>query len=75
MSEVAFLQDLALITAVAGFTAVLFARLKWPKVLGYIFAGVLISRHTWGAGLLADESSVQTVAQLGIVFMMFTTGL
>lgn len=75
MSESAFLQDLALITAVAGFAAVLFTRLKWPKVIGYILAGVLISRHTWGVGVLADESSVQTIAQLGVVFLMLTLGL
>lgn len=75
MSEGAFFQDLAMLMAVAGLVAIAFDRLKWPKVLGYIFAGILMSRHTWGFSFLADEDSVQTIGQLGIVFLMFSMGL
>ena len=75
MSEGAFLQDLAMLMAVAGSVSLLFARFKWPKVVGYILAGVLLSRHTWGGSFLLDESSVQTAGQLGIVFLMFSMGL
>ncbi|MBQ1429566.1 MAG: cation:proton antiporter, partial [Kiritimatiellae bacterium] len=75
MSEGAFLQDLAMLMAVAGSVSLLFARFKWPKVVGYIMAGVLLSRHTWGGSFLLDESSVQTAGQLGIVFLMFSMGL
>ena len=75
MTEGAFFQDLALLMAVAGLASVLFSRLRWPKALGYILAGVLISRHTWGVSFLSDESSVQTIGQLGVVFLMFAMGL
>ena len=75
MNEGAFFQDLALLMAVAGLVSAVFSRFQWPKVIGYIAAGVLLSRHTWGTSLLADESSVMTVAQLGIVFLMFSLGL
>ena len=75
MSEGAFFQDIALIMAVAGLVSALFSRLKWPKVLGYIGAGVLLSEHTWGMRLLADAGSISTLAQLGIVFLMFSMGL
>lgn len=75
MSEGAFFQDLALLMVVAGSVSALFSRFRWPKVLGYIGAGILLSRHVWGTSLLADESSVMTVAQLGIVFLMFSMGL
>ena len=75
MSEGAFFQDIALIMAVAGLVSALFSRLKWPKVLGYIGAGVLLSEHTWGMRLLADADSISTLAQLGIVFLMFSMGL
>ena len=75
MNEGAFLQDLAMLMAVAGSVSLLFARLKWPKVIGYILAGVLLSRHTWGGSFLADESSVHTAGQIGIVFLMFSMGL
>ncbi|MBQ6457771.1 MAG: cation:proton antiporter [Kiritimatiellae bacterium] len=75
MTESAFFQDLAILMAVAGLVAVVFDRLKWPKVLGYIFAGILLSRNTWGGSFLVDEMSVQTIGQLGIVFLMFSMGL
>ncbi len=75
MSEGAFFQDLAILMAVAGVVAAVFDRLKWPKVLGYILAGILLSGNTWGGSLLVDESSVQTIGQLGIVFLMFSMGL
>lgn len=75
MTESALIQDLAMMMAIAGLVSVLFAKLKWPKVIGYIFAGILMSRHTWGGSFLADENSVQTIGQLGIVFLMFTLGL
>ena len=61
--------------AVAGFVSVLFARLGWPKVIGYILAGVLLSRHTWGGSFLVDEASIRTIGQLGVIFLMFSLGL
>ena len=75
MSESALIQDLAMMMAVAGLVSVLFAKLNWPKAIGYILAGILMSRHTWGGSFLVDENSVQTIGQLGIVFLMFTLGL
>lgn len=75
MTEGAFFQDLAMLMAVAGIVAIVFDRLKWPKVLGYIFAGILMSKYTWGGSFLADETSVQTIGQLGIVMLMFSLGL
>ena len=59
----------------AGLIAALFARLGWPKVIGYILAGVVMGEHTWGGNFLANPGSVQTVGQLGVVFLMFGLGL
>lgn len=75
MNESAFFQDLAMLMAAAGLVSVIFARLKFPKVVGYIFAGVLLGKYTWGGSFLADEQSVRTIGQLGVVFLMFTMGL
>ena len=75
MSQSVLFQDLAVLMAVAGLVAVVFQRLQWPKVIGYLLAGVLMSRHTWGGSFLADEASIQTIGQLGIVFLMLTLGL
>ena len=75
MAEGVFFQDLAILMAVAGVTAALFSRFGWPKVLGYILAGVLLNGHTWGGSILADVASTRTAGQLGIVFLMFGMGL
>ena len=75
MSEGAFFQDLAMLMAAAGLVSVVFAKLKFPKVIGYILAGVLLGEYTWGGSFLADEQSVRTIGQLGVVFLMFTMGL
>ena len=75
MSQSAFFQDLAVLMAVAGLVAAVFHRLRWPKVIGYLLAGVLMGRYTWGGSFLADEGSIQTIGQLGIVFLMLTLGL
>lgn len=75
MSEGAFFQDLAMLMAVAGLVSAIFSRFKWPKVIGYIGAGILLSGNTWGGSLLADTASVATIGQLGAVFLMFALGL
>jgi len=75
MTEGNFFQDIALVMAVAGLVAALFSRMRWPKVLGYIGAGVLLNEHTWGASLFRDPGSISTIAQLGVVFLMFSMGL
>jgi CPA2 family monovalent cation:H+ antiporter-2 len=75
MTEAFFFQDLAVLMVAAGVMAAIFTRLGWPKVIGYIAVGILMSKHTWGGSLLADESTVSTIGQLGIVFLMLTLGL
>ena len=75
MSESAFFQDLAVMMSVVGIVSALFSRLRWPKVIGYLFAGILMSGHTWGGAFLVDETSIATIGQLGIVLLMFALGL
>ena len=75
MNESAFFQDLAVLMAVAGAVTVVFTRFKWPKVIGYLLAGILMSRNTFGGNFLVNEQSIYTIGQLGIVFLMFSLGL
>ncbi len=73
--NVSFLHDLAIVMIVAGLVTILFHRLKQPVVLGYIIAGVIIGPHTPPFPLIADEGTIQTLSQLGVVFLMFSLGL
>src|SRR6185312_16774670 len=75
MHELTLLQDLAVIMVVAGIVTLLCHRLKQPVVLGYIAAGVLIGPHTPPYALVTDEETIHTLAELGLVFLLFSLGL
>ena len=75
VSGTAFLQDLAVLMTAAGLIAAIFSRFGWPKVLGYILAGIVMGEYTWGGSFLVDTSSVSVAGQLGVVFLMFGLGL
>ncbi|WP_162515524.1 monovalent cation:proton antiporter family protein [Aeromonas sobria] len=59
------------------FTAVLlvatFRRFGLPVILAYLIAGVLLGPH--GLAVITGQSIMQTIAELGIVFLMFSLGL
>jgi CPA2 family monovalent cation:H+ antiporter-2 len=75
MHAISFIQDLAVIMLVAGVVTVVFHRLKQPVVLGYIVAGFIIGPHTPPFGLIHDEGTIKTLAELGVIFLMFCLGL
>jgi len=75
MHSVVFLQDLAVVMIVAGLVTILFHRLKQPVVLGYIIAGIVIGPHTPPFPLIHDEQTIKTLAELGVVLLMFSLGL
>lgn len=72
---IGFIQDLAVVMVLAGVVTVLFNRLKQPVVLGYIAAGVIIGPYTPPFQLIHDEQTIQTLGELGVVFLMFSLGL
>ncbi|SDX20015.1 transporter, CPA2 family [Pseudomonas syringae] len=75
MHAINFIQDLAVIMLVAGVVTILFHRLRQPVVLGYIVAGFIIGPHTPPFSLIHDESTIKTLAELGVIFLMFCLGL
>jgi monovalent cation:H+ antiporter-2, CPA2 family len=56
-------------------TTVLFHLLRQPVVLGYLVAGVLIGPHTPPFSLVVDLHSIHTLAELGILLLLFSLGL
>lgn len=75
MHTVDFLQDLAVVLVVAGVVTVVFHRFKQPVVLGYILAGFIIGPHTPPFPLIRDEATINTLADLGVILLMFSLGL
>src|SRR5271155_4827493 len=75
MHELDLLHDLAVVMLVAGFTTILFHRLKQPVALGYILAGLIIGPYTPPFMLVKDEETVKTLGNMGVVLLMFSLGL
>jgi CPA2 family monovalent cation:H+ antiporter-2 len=74
LHEIAFIRDLACVMLAAGVVVVVFPRLRLPVLLGYIVAGVLIGPHMpWR--FMTDQRTMQSIANLGVVLLMFTLGL
>ncbi len=69
-----FLTNLALVLCVAAATSLLFQRLRQPVVFGYLLAGMIIGPHI-PVPLVADEGLVHTLAELGVILLMFALGL
>jgi hypothetical protein len=70
----ALIQTLALVIGTAAIVTVVFQRLRLPVVLGYLVAGLLVGPHT-SVWFVADAGVVATLAELGVILLMFTIGL
>lgn len=75
MHHILFLQDLALVMISAAIATIIFRQLKQPVVLGYILTGMIIGPHTPPFTFIADEKTIETLAELGVIFLMFSLGL
>jgi len=70
-----FIQDIGIIMLIAGIVTVVFYRFRQPVVLGYIVAGLIIGPHTPPFSLIHDEKTVNILAELGMIFLLFSLGL
>ena len=59
----------------AGVVTVIFKKLNQPLVLGYILAGFLIGPYMPWFFTVADETSIKTWSEIGIIILMFSLGL
>lgn len=71
----ALVKDLALILIVASMVTLIFKRLKQPLVLGYIVAGFIVSPHLPLTMSVVDKADIQTWADIGVMFLLFSLGL
>ncbi|MCF7719557.1 cation:proton antiporter [Aeromonas jandaei] len=65
--------DLLILLFAAVLLVAIFRRFGLPVILAYLIAGVLLGPH--GLAVITGQSIMQTVAELGIVFLMFSLGL
>jgi len=75
MADVTLVRDLAVVLAMSGAVTAIFHRLGQPVVLGYILAGILIGPHTPPFAFIRDAHSIETLAELGVILLLFSIGL
>ena len=69
----AALQDVLILLGAAVLVVVVCRSLRLPPLLGYLVVGVVIGPHA--LGLIRDTNEVHDLAEIGVVFLMFSIGL
>lgn len=65
--------DLVMVLAAASLGGLLAAGLKLPVILGYLLGGIVVGPT--GLGLIKELIQVETLAQFGVAFLLFTLGV
>jgi Kef-type K+ transport system, predicted NAD-binding component len=73
MPEMHFLQELMILFGMGVFMVVVFHRLNLPPVLGFLITGVICG--PFGFGVIDDIHSVETLAEIGLVLLLFEAGI
>jgi CPA2 family monovalent cation:H+ antiporter-2 len=73
MESYQLILDLVIALGAALLGGAVAQRLGQPVLIGYIIAGILIGPNT--PGLVANHANVETLAFLGVAFLMFSIGV
>ena len=71
--QTTFLLDVGIAVAAALLVSLLFYRLGLPMIVGQLVAGMLVG--PFGLGLIRDTTSIDFLATLGIILLLFVVGL
>jgi len=73
LSHTGVFHDVLIFLLAAVIIVPLFHRLRTSPILGYLAAGMLIGPH--GFAIIGDTQSAHTLAEFGVVFLLFMIGL
>ena len=73
MTDYGVLTNLLLIFTVSIAVVFIFHKFKLPSIAGFLVAGALIGPN--GLNLISDIGSVQVLAEVGIILLLFTIGI
>ena len=68
-----FLEEITIIATVSVLVTLLLGRLKLPVVAGLVLSGALVGPN--GFSLDKDLHTIELIAEVGVVFLLFTIGL
>jgi len=75
MHENLILNDLGIIAVTSALVAILFHRLRFPVILGYVTVGLFLGPFLFHHSLIHDRDNVQSLSELGVIFLLFTLGM
>ncbi|PKL58095.1 MAG: potassium transporter KefB, partial [Methanomicrobiales archaeon HGW-Methanomicrobiales-5] len=68
-----YILDIIIVLALAILVITIGTRLKIPGVVGFLLTGVVVGPY--GLGLVKDAQMVEVLAEIGIIFLLFTIGM
>lgn len=75
MTGLLLIRDFAVMLVLAGLMGWAARRIGLSVVVGYLVTGFIVGPHTPPFAFVADLDRVQTLSQLGLVFLMFFVGM
>ena len=75
MDLTSILLALVVLLLATAICVILFERLGFGSILGFIVAGIIIGPHTPGPVATENVEGLQDIAELGVVLFLFTIGL
>lgn len=75
MQGIELIQDLAVVMLVAGLAGWACQRAGLSTIVGFLAAGMVVGPFTPPFSLVTDIGRIETLAQLGLVFLMFSIGM
>lgn len=73
MESYSYLMDLAIILLCTKLLGLLTRRVQMPQVVGALLAGLILGPA--GVGILSETSFIQSVAEVGVIVLMFSAGM
>ncbi|MFN3680809.1 MAG: cation:proton antiporter [Nitrospira sp.] len=73
MTDQSVLENLLIIFTVSIVVVFLFHQFRLPSIAGFLVAGVVIGPH--GLNLISNIETVKTLAEIGVVLLLFTIGI
>ena len=67
------LQDIVILFGLALVTVILFQRLRFPSIVGFLATGMLAGPYA--LGFIKDTRQVEQMAEYGVVLLLFTIGI
>lgn len=71
--EYGLLNDLVILFGVSIVVILLFNKIKIPAVVGFLLTGIMAGPY--GLGLIKSVHEVDLLAEVGILFLLFTIGI